>query len=128
MSVGQAIYQTARSWGRRPLRVLVAQLEHPERRSVALAVTIGAVTALGALGFSWLIKIVTQLCFEVVGQILQSHNLFYWLLPLLPMGGAVFVGLIIFFVAPEAEGHGVPEVMDAMARQAGRIRALITLL
>ena len=54
---------------------------------------------------------------------LQSRGLTVrWLLPLLPMSGALLVGLITHYFAPEAEGHGVPEVMDAMARKGGRIR------
>ena len=93
-----------------PLRRLLALLEHPDRRLTLLAFIIGAVTALGALGFSWLIEVSTHFYFEILGKGLTSVGLYYWLLPLLPMSGAILVGLITFYFAPEAEGHGVPEV------------------
>ena len=115
-----------RKWGSLGLRWLVALLEHPDRLLTFAAVPIGAVTALGAIGFSWLIHIATYFFFERVGRGLEAYDLYYWLLPLLPMCGGVFVGLITFYIAPEAEGHGVPEVMDAMARSGGRIRFRVT--
>lgn len=87
-----------------------------------LAVLIGAITALGAIVFSYLIELVTGLCFHTIGQSLASQGLYIWLLPLLPMSGAFLVGLITRYFAPEAEGHGVPVVMDALARKSGRIR------
>jgi H+/Cl- antiporter ClcA len=37
------------------------------------------------------------------------------------MGGSV-VGPLIFFFAREAKGHGVPEVMEAVAMRSGFIR------
>ena len=41
----------------------------------------------------------------------------------IPTGGALLVGLIVYFFAPEAKGHGVPEVMEAMAlRDGGSVR------
>lgn len=119
------VVQVIRRWGRWALRPVHAFLEHPDRRLTVPALIIGGVTALGALGFSWLIEIVTHFCFERVGHLLAARHLFFWLLPLLPMSGAILVGLITFYFAPEAEGHGVPEVMDAMARQAGRIRSRV---
>ncbi len=40
----------------------------------------------------------------------------------IPAMGGVFVGLIIQFVAREAKGHGVPEVMEAISLRNGIIR------
>jgi len=45
-----------------------------------------------------------------------------WMLVVLPTVGALFVGLITYFFAREAKGHGVPEVMDALHRKGGEIR------
>ncbi|MGD8452428.1 MAG: chloride channel protein [Phycisphaerae bacterium] len=97
-------------------------LENAERLLIVLGVVVGLVTGLGAVGFSWLIELSRELYFHHFGTALRSANLHIWLLPLLPMSGALLVGLITYYFAPEAEGHGVPEVMDAMARKAGRIR------
>lgn len=99
-----------RFWGRR------------DRQLNALAFGVGLVTALGALGFSWLVDTVTGFYFGDVRGQLEAVDLQFWLLPMLPMTGALLVGLITYYFAPEAEGHGVPEVMHAMARQGGRIR------
>lgn len=48
----------------------------------------------------------------------------YWKL-LVPAGGACIVGMIIYFFSSEAKGHGVPEVMDAIAMRNGVIRARV---
>ena len=94
----------------------------PERLLITLAMFIGIITGLGAVGFSALIDVVTAFFFLRFGGALDEHQLLPWLLPILPMTGALLVGLITYYLAPEAEGHGVPEVMDAMARKGGRIR------
>ncbi|MCH7924574.1 MAG: chloride channel protein, partial [Planctomycetes bacterium] len=44
------------------------------------------------------------------------------MLIVLPTLGALAVGHITHFFAPEAKGHGVPEVMDAIYRKQGEIR------
>ena len=94
----------------------------PERLPTTLAIVIGAVTGLSAWLFSKLVTKVETLYFTDAGDALRAYDLYWWLLPLLPMSGALLVGLITHYFAPEAEGHGVPEVMDAMARKGGRIR------
>lgn len=104
------------------LRRIGSLWARPERLLTTLAFIIGVITALGALGFSWLIQEATHFFFGYAGGKLAEHGLYFWLLPLLPMSGALLVGMITYFFAPEAEGHGVPEVMDAMARKGGRIR------
>ena len=43
-------------------------------------------------------------------------------LVLLPALGGLFVGPLINRFAPEAKGHGVPEVMTALVTRGGRIR------
>jgi len=45
----------------------------------------------------------------------------YWLV-LAPTVGGFFVGLIVHYGASEARGHGVPEVMAAVATKGGKIR------
>ena len=111
-------------------RILVTRFLHklgrllvsPERLLTVLAFVIGTVTGLGAIGFSLLIDVMTRLYYEQIGDSLRQRELFLWLLPLLPASAGLLVGLITTYFAPEAEGHGVPEVMDAMIRKGGRIR------
>lgn len=50
-----------------------------------------------------------------------------WLLVILPLGGLI-VGLLTTYLAKEAKGHGVPEVMEAMQTRGGRLRPRIVIV
>ena len=43
------------------------------------------------------------------------------------MGGFLLCALIVYYFAREAKGHGVPEVMEAVALRGGRIRPRVVL-
>ena len=45
-----------------------------------------------------------------------------------PAVGGLVVGPLVYFFAREAEGHGVPEVMEAVALHGGRIRPRVALV
>ena len=45
-----------------------------------------------------------------------------WTLLLVPAAGAILVAILVEGFARETKGHGVPEVMRAVATQGGRIR------
>ena len=51
-----------------------------------------------------------------------------WWIVLVPALGGLVVGPIVTRAAPEARGHGVPEVMLAVARNRGVIRARVAVL
>ena len=48
-----------------------------------------------------------------------------WAVVLLPAIGGLLTGLLIYSVAPEAEGHGTDAVIDAFHNRQGRIRAIV---
>ncbi len=48
-----------------------------------------------------------------------------WLLPLVTALGGLLSGIIVFSLAPEAEGHGTDAAIDAIHHHGGRIRARI---
>src|SRR5271165_1541485 len=50
-----------------------------------------------------------------------------WII-LAPVLGAVVVAFLVRTFAPEAKGHGVPEVMDAIYHQDGRIRPIVAVI
>jgi CIC family chloride channel protein len=50
-----------------------------------------------------------------------------WII-LVPVLGAVGVAFLVNTFAPEAKGHGVPEVMDAIYHEDGRIRPIVALI
>jgi CIC family chloride channel protein len=84
----------------------------------ALVVGVGA--GLGAVVFRGLIAAVQSLAYDRFGDLLAPIAPFH-LLIIPALGGAIF-GPLIYFYAREAKGHGVPEVMEAVAMRGGRIR------
>ncbi len=90
---------------------------------VIVAVIIGLLGGFGAVGIQFTIKLFSKI-FWGTGELELGFLLdvpFYMKI-LIPTGGGLLVGLIVYFFAPEAKGHGVPEVMEAMALKDGRIR------
>src|SRR5690606_3497808 len=55
-------------------------------------------------------------------------GVFKWWLPLIPMLGGLCVGPIIHYFASEARGHGVTEVINAVARLGGIIRPRVAVV
>ncbi len=95
-----------------------------------LAILVGTIAGFGAILFRWFIYFVGDLSFH---QVLSrtyippvEHHLGYWVV-LVPAAGGLLVGLITRYFAPETKGHGVPEVMAAVATQGGRIRPRVAL-
>jgi CIC family chloride channel protein len=95
----------------------------------AIALLAGAGSGLGAVGFRYLIYFVTWLAtghsqFGQQGRVPSSHLAFLGLgfFVLIPVIGGLVYGPLIYRYAREARGHGVPEVMIAVAEEGGRIR------
>lgn len=91
---------------------------------VLIAVAVGLATAGGAMGFRALIGYFNHLFFGLTDQRLVQvfgGGFKFWF-PIIPMLGGLLVGPIVFHFAKEARGHGVPEVMNAVARLGGIIR------
>ncbi|MFX1319214.1 MAG: chloride channel protein [Promethearchaeota archaeon] len=94
-----------------------------------LAVIIGLLAGLGAVGFRYLIEIMIPL-FDLLGQIGFFVGVF-WVpigLAIMPIIGGVMVGFLTNKFAPEAEGHGVPEIMTALALNQGKIRPRVPVI
>ncbi|SDG87027.1 chloride channel protein [Pseudonocardia oroxyli] len=99
---------------------------------VGLALIIGAGAGLGAVVFRYLILAITNLVtgrddFSDAGRVASLHlpALGPWFLLLAPVVGGLLYGPLVYRFAPEARGHGVPEVMLAVARNGGRIPARV---
>jgi CIC family chloride channel protein len=94
-----------------------------------LAILIGILAAYGALLFRFAIKF-TQYCFyrDARDILTFADTLPPYLIIALPALGGLLVGPIIYFGAREAKGHGVPEVMEAVALRGGRIRPRVALI
>ena len=93
---------------------------------IILAVIVGLGAGLGAIAFRWLIGWAHDLFFGSAHQWLAPWG-DYQVIPVPAIGG-LLVGLLIYFLAREAKGHGVPEVMLAVAAQGGRIRPRVAVV
>jgi len=93
---------------------------------VLLAVIVGAAAGVGAVVFRALIEAARNGFFEGLGNVLLFLGPYRVIL--FPALGGAIVGPLIYFLAREAKGHGVPEVMDAVALQDGRIRPRVAVV
>ncbi len=90
---------------------------------IIVAIIIGVLAGFSAIGIRALIEFISELSFPKTGSFLQSVIDAPWYFKVAaPIVGALIVGPIIYFFAPEAKGHGVPEVMQAILQKGGRIR------
>ena len=97
-----------------------------------LAMIVGVVAGVGAIVFKYLIAFITNLAFYGVVSF-RFEPLEYgpesaWgpgiiLVPVI--GGLIVVWLVRTF-APEAKGHGVPEVMFAIYHKSGDVRGIVS--
>ncbi len=88
-----------------------------------LALAIGSLGGLGAVGFRALIEWVQRASWGsgTYSLALVAERPWWWILALPTIGG-LLVGLLVYYGAREAKGHGVPEVMEAVAMRSGVIR------
>jgi CIC family chloride channel protein len=100
-----------------------------------IALVIGAGSGLGAVVFRYLIYFFTWLAtghaqFGQAGYAGSSH--LPWLglafFVVIPVIGGLVYGPLIYRYAREARGHGVPEVMVAVAENGGRIRPQVSVI
>src|SRR5277367_5028236 len=97
----------------------------------SLALVTGLITGFGAIFFRALIAAIHNLFFLGTFSIHYDANVFTpagpWgaLIILAPVIGGLVVTALVTNFAPEARGHGVPEVMDAIYYREGVIRPIV---
>lgn len=98
------------------------------------SILVGIVAGLGAVAFRGLIGGIHNLFF--LGKLSFAYNANLhtpsspwgaWII-LAPIIGAAVVAFLVKTFAPEAKGHGVPEVMDAVYFHEGKIRPVVALI
>jgi CIC family chloride channel protein len=103
---------------------------------LVLSTCIGLVAGLGAIAFYVAIDWATHLFLgQLVGYLPPSPSgegspiirsvERPWLLPLVVGFGGLLSGVIVFKVAPEAEGHGTDAAISAIHHRQGRVRARV---
>lgn len=101
---------------------------------LVLALAVGCITGLGAVVFRGLIGFVHNLFFLRQASFSYDASQFTpdspWgaLVIFVPVVGGLLVTWIVSNFAPEAKGHGVPEVMDAIYYKGGIIRPVVALI
>src|SRR6202051_1029690 len=99
-----------------------------------LALVIGIVTGFGAVIFRALIGLIHNIFFlgrfAVAYDASQFTAVGHWgpLAILVPVIGGLGVTFLVSNFAPEAKGHGVPEVMDAIYYKGGKIRPVVAVV
>jgi len=109
-----------------------------QHRLILDTLFLGVVGALGAQLFMWLLRLAQGLLLEgiggyspprlpveggILGESIGAHGL--WMIPLATTLGGLISGLLIYSLAPEAEGHGTDTAVKAFHRAGGYLRARV---
>ena len=97
----------------------------------AMALAIGAFSGLVAYVLIWLIAAITNLAFyhrlSAAPAIPQGNQLGYWVV-LVPVVGALIIGLMARFGSEKIRGHGIPEALEAILLGRSRISPKVAIL
>ncbi|MBE0528431.1 MAG: chloride channel protein, partial [Thermoleophilia bacterium] len=93
---------------------------------IIISLIIGLSTGVGAVLFRYLIKGVEWVGYTWFPATFPGVGKFYVMI--IPAIGGLIVGPLIYFFAREAKGHGVPEVMEAVALRGGKIRPIVAIV
>jgi len=96
---------------------------------VILGILVGLAGGFGAVGFRYLIIFFQSISYGSGASLLDVVKEVPWYSRVwIPALGGLVVGPLVYFLAREAKGHGVPEVMEAVAIKGGVIRKRIVLI
>ncbi len=98
----------------------------PELVLMGTALVVGLTTGIGAVIFRYLINAVEWIGYDWIPALTEQWGRAYVIF--VPAIGGLLVGLLVYFFAREAKGHGVPEVMEAVALRGGRIRPVVAVV
>lgn len=104
---------------------------HLDENTIILIVAsiVGIIGGFGAVGFRTLIELIQTITIGGNDNILETVSSLPWYVKLiLPSVGGLIIGPLIYFLGKETKGHGVPEVMEAVALRGGKIRSRVMFL
>jgi CIC family chloride channel protein len=125
-SAGELMRAGWRGWRRRLPRWIDQRRVSESGVILLTALIVGVGAGLGAVIFRRLITGVQQLSYGSLGGWLEGIAPFHFLI--IPALGGAIVGPLVYRFAREAKGHGVPEVMEAVALRGGRIRPRVVVV
>ncbi len=111
-----------------PARLLDRFQPPEEAVLIGTALLVGLLTGLGAIAFRYLIRAVGWIGYGWLPGLFARWGMGKWYVVLVPAVGGLIVGLLVYYFAREAKGHGVPEVMEAVALRSGRIRPRVAIV
>ncbi len=91
-----------------------------------LALLVGILSGLGAVLLFYLIQFCNWLFFSPIANFLAFLGPLR--IPVIGCLGGLLVGPLVYFLAREAKGHGIGEVISSVARERGIIRPLVVLV
>ncbi len=83
-----------------------------------LSIVVGAIGGIGSVAFRKLVELAHEFFFDFL--LLQAPSSYF--IVLLPVLGGLIVGPLIYKLAPEASGDGIPHIMISLQRFSGDIR------
>ncbi|HWD17905.1 MAG TPA: chloride channel protein [Verrucomicrobiae bacterium] len=97
----------------------------------AMAVAVGAISAVVAYVLLWLIAVITNLAFyqrlSAAPAVPQGNHLGVWVIAV-PVGGAIIIGLMARFGSEKIRGHGIPEALEAILLGRSKIQGKVAFL
>ncbi len=91
-----------------------------------VAIIIGVLTGLGAVGVHYLIEFVTYLFYGGTNLLELFENMPVWKILFFPSFAGLIVGFIINFWAREVKGSGVSKTLIAVLLRSGHIRIIVS--
>ena len=97
----------------------------------AIAVGIGIVSTFVALALLRLIGLFTNLFYYQrwsTALVSPAHNTLGWIAVLIPVGGALIIGLMARFGSERIRGHGIPEALESILIHGSRVQPRLAVL
>lgn len=112
----------------RALRRALMQRPRASEDTILLvtAILVGIGAGLGTIIVRTLIESVTWFSFDWLPHVSRDFGKAF--VVVVPTLGGLLVGILVYRFAREAKGHGVPEVMAAVALRGGRIRPVVAVV
>jgi len=130
----RTLFRLGKDWIRRTVSQWPRQF-----RLTLLSIAVGVVAGVGAVAFDHLLTLSLELLHMITGymepgrgaasnlatQITAKHS--YWFL-IIPALGGLASGILVYTLAPEAEGHGTDAMIEAFHQKGGQIRKRVPIV